>query len=193
MKTDSVRRLVLNGLMIALVLVATYFTRIPTPLPGGYFNLGDSIILLAGVFLGPLGGTIAGAAGSCLADLASGAFLFAPVTFVVKGIEGLVAGLLTNEYRNTAMNVSSDEAGKATQGRKHHSKKIALALAMIISSIIMISGYFLAEAFLLGLFDEAFGLTAAVAELVPNSLQGGLSAILGYVLVLLLERMNIRV
>ena len=54
----------------------------------------------------------------------------------------------------------------------------------------MIIGYFLAEALLLGIFNEAFGLTAAVAELLPNSLQGVFSAILGYILVLLFNRMQ---
>jgi hypothetical protein len=55
----------------------------------------------------------------------------------------------------------------------------------------MVAGYFLAEAFLLGFFDETFGLTAAVAELLPNSVQGLLSAVLGYILTLVLNRTGI--
>ena len=78
----------MNGLMIALVFLTTYFTRIPTMvLPGGYFNLGDAVIILSAAMLGPAGGLAAGAVGSALADIAAGALLFAPITFIVKGLE----------------------------------------------------------------------------------------------------------
>ncbi len=174
MKANSTKKLVLSGLLIALVFLATYFTKIPTPLPGGYFNLGDAVIMLAAAFLGPIGGLIAGSVGSALADLAYGALLFAPITFVVKGIEGLAAGLLISKMRKT--------------GGLKHGRLIA---AVIAGAVIMVAGYFLAEAFLLGFFDETFGLTAAVAELLPNSVQGLLSAVLGYILTLVLNRTGI--
>lgn len=174
MKRYSAKKLVLNGLMIALVFLATYFTRIPTPLPGGYFNLGDAVIMLASVLLGPVGGLTAGAVGSALADLAAGALLFAPITFIVKGVEGLAVGLMTVQIRKT--------------GAMRHGRMIA---AVSAGAVIMILGYFLAEAFLLGIFDEAFGLTAAVAEILPNGVQGILSAVLGYVLVLIFSKVGI--
>ncbi len=174
MKTNSTRKIVLNGLLIALVFLATYFTKIPTPLPGGYFNLGDSVIMLAAAFLGPIGGMIAGSAGSALADLAFGGFLFAPITFVVKGAEGLAVGLLISKMR---------KAGGLKHGR--------LIAAVVAGAVIMVAGYFLAEAFLLSAFDEAFGLMAAVAEIPYNSVQGILSAILGYILTLILSKTGI--
>lgn len=176
MKHNSVKRLVLNSLFVAIVFLATYFTRVPTPLPGGYFNLGDTVIMLAAVFMGPVGGMLAGAVGSALADAAAGALLFAPVTFVVKGIEGLVVGLLAAKL-----------CKKDTSRSSFH---FSLILVVAVGAIIMVAGYFLAETFILGLFDEAFGLTAAVAELLPNSVQGALGALLGYVLILLLSRAN---
>jgi len=178
LKNYSARKLVLNGVMIALVFLATYFTRIPTPLPGGYFNLGDAVIMLAAVFLGPVAGMAAGAIGSALADITAGAFLFAPITFVVKGLEGLAVGLL-------AVKCFQQKAGKQ---QTFSIRKIAV---VIIGAVIMVAGYFAAEAFLLGFFNEEFGLTAAVAELVPNFIQGGLSAILSYVMIALLTRMDI--
>ncbi len=172
MRIQSTKKLVLNGVMIALVFLATYFTRIPTPLPGGYFNLGDAVILVSAVFLGPLGGLAAGAIGSGLADLAAGALLFAPITFVVKGLEGLIVGLLAVNCLKTA------KAG------------IRLLCALVVGAFIMVAGYFLAEAYLLGLFNSEFGLTAAVAELLPNGIQGTLSVILGYILILLLAKLD---
>lgn len=178
MKKNSVKKLVLNSLMIALVFLATYFTRIPTPLPGGYFNLGDSVVILAAVFLGPVAGMAAGAIGSCLADLAAAAFIFAPVTFIVKGLEGLVAGLLVTVSLK-----------RKTAGQNLFS--VGMVVSVMAGIIIMIAGYFVAEAFMLGFFGEGFGLTAAIAELLPNLIQGGLSAVLSYILITLLARMNI--
>ena len=191
MKRDPVKKLVLNSLMIALVFLATYFTRIPTPLPGGYFNLGDSVIMLAAVFLGPIGGIAAGAAGSCLADLAAGAFLFAPVTFVVKGVEGLAVGLLAAGYRKAQGKTRTVDTGKVISLRNSAQSRLALLLAVIVGAAVMVAGYFLAEAFLLGAFDKAFGLTAAITELLPNGIQCLLSAALGYILILLLAKADI--
>lgn len=191
MKNNSVKKLVLNGLMIALVFLATYFTRIPTPLPGGYFNLGDALIMLAAAFLGPVGGLIAGAFGSGLADLAYGAFLFVPVTFIVKGLEGLVVGLLTAQIRKSEFNALQSPQTPKTRETSGASFQYRLIVSVIAGAAIMVAGYFLAEAFLLGIFDEAFGMTAAVTELLPNSIQGVLSAILGYILVNLLSKMKI--
>lgn len=174
MKDNSLKKLVLNGLMIALVILATYFTRIPTPLPGGYFNLGDSVIMLAAILLGPVSGFAAGAVGSAAADLMAGAFMFAPITFIVKGLEGVTVGLFTYKMR---------KAGELKHGR--------LIAGVLAGAAVMILGYFLAEAFLLGLFNKAFGLTAAAAEILFNGMQGILSAVLGYALALVLTKVGI--
>jgi uncharacterized membrane protein len=184
LKNDSVRKLAMNGLMIALVFLATYFTRIPTFLPGGYFNLGDSIIMLASAFLGPVGGLIAGGIGSAFADLAAGAFIFAPITLVVKGIEGLVVGLLAANY------IKSN--GLKQPGTGSNPANLNLILALAVGAIIMVAGYFSGEAFILSLFDKAFGIVAAAGELVANLIQGGLSAILAYFLIIVLSRMGVQ-
>lgn len=180
MRGISNKRLVFYGLMIAVVFLMTIFIRITTPLPGGYFNLGDSMIMIAAVFSGPLGGLIAGAIGSALADLSVGALIFAPITLVVKGMEGLVIGFLAKEYIKAGANKKA--------GTKSH---VMLITAIVAGAAIMVAGYFFAEAFVLGLFDSSFGIAAATAELVPNLIQGGLSAALGYILVLLLSKMDI--
>jgi len=176
MKNNLVRKLVLCGLFIALVFLATYFTRIPTPLPGGYFNLGDAVIMLAAVFLGPVGGMIAGGIGSAFADMAASALIFAPITLVVKGTEGLVIGLITAKYRRDHLET------------RHTSPfNFSLILALVIGALVMVAGYFSGEAFILSLIDRSFGLAAAVTELPANLTQGALSTILGYALVLLLN------
>jgi uncharacterized membrane protein len=182
MNGNPARKLALNGLFITLVFLATYFTRIPTPLPGGYVNLGDAVIMLAAACLGPAGGLTAGAAGSAIADLAAGAFLFAPVTFLVKGLEGLAVGIIITRKHTASPGASGRQCNT---GVPAHCR---LVLAVAAGAVIMIAGYFLAEAFILGMFDEAFGLAAAASEFLPNLLQGASSAILGYILVVILSK-----
>jgi uncharacterized membrane protein len=160
-KKLTANKIVLNGLMIAMTFLATYFTHIPTPVPGGYFNLGDAVILTAAVLMGKTSGVVVGAIGSCLADVAYGAFIFAPVTFVVKGLEGLAAGVIARK---------------------------SIAAAAGLGSVVMIAGYFLAEALILGLIDNAFGFAAAYAELFPNLLQGAISAVVAYILSALISK-----
>ena len=179
MNRVSTKKIVLNGLMLALVFLATYFTRIPTPLPGGYFNLGDAVIIITAIILGRTSGLIAGALGSFMADIASGAFLFAPVTLIVKGIEGFVVGTIAHSVK----------AGEEAAGfRGGEFKRM---FAAVVGAVIMVAGYFLAEAYILGFFDKEFGIAAAVTELVPNLVQGGLSAVLGYALSELLIKVKV--
>jgi uncharacterized membrane protein len=56
----------------------------------------------------------------------------------------------------------------------------------------MVIGYFLVELYPMKLIDSTFGYTAAITELPANLVQGGVSAVTGYVLVGLLNKANIR-
>lgn len=175
MNKISTKKIVLNGVMIALVFLGTYLTRIPTSLPGGYFNLGDAVIMVAAITLGRKSGLISGAIGSCLADIVTGGFLFAPITFIVKGLEGYLVGTIAS------MGQSSEKSFGASK-----------AIAVVVGAVVMIFGYFFAEAYILSLFSKEFGLTAAFTDLVPNLIQGGLSAVVGYALSLALTKMNVQ-
>lgn len=74
-----------------LVMVTTILIRIPVP-GGGYFNLGDVVIVFCGLYAGRKSGLIAGGIGSALADLI-GFPLFAPITLVAKALLGFFAGM----------------------------------------------------------------------------------------------------
>ena len=87
--------IVLLAIMTALTTVATIVFVIPIPLSTGFFNLGDALVMLSGVVLGPIGGLIAGGVGSAMGDVALGYIHFAPITLVVKGFEGFFVGLLS--------------------------------------------------------------------------------------------------
>ena len=59
----SLKKLVMAALFAALSCVATYIIKIPTPGTGGYIHPGDAIVILSGVFLGPVYGLFAGGIG----------------------------------------------------------------------------------------------------------------------------------
>ncbi len=184
---NTTRTITINGLMIALVFLATRFTAIPGPLPPGYINLGDAVIMAAAVLMGPVTALIAGAIGSMFADLAYGALIYMPVTFIVKGLEGYIVGIIarkSSQLKEGGQLVGesglSAKSGTAVFGRN--------AVAVVAGAVIMILGYFLTEAFVLGLIDKTFGITYAAANLPLNLVQGGLSILVSYVFINILYK-----
>lgn len=209
-KRVSTKKIVLNGVMTALVFLATIFTRIPGPIPPGYINFGDTVIIIAAILLGKSSGFIAGAFGSALADvIAPGGIIFAPVTFIVKGLEGYLAGKIAGSrhdiFKTENAHLNADEGksrinegaeklapGKSllnsSASKKYEKRKI---IAVSAGIIVMVAGYFVAELSILRLFDTAFGYSAAISELPFNLIQGGVSAVLGYLLSTLLQKADV--
>lgn len=153
-RTLTVRRIskvVLSAVMAALVTVATYIIQIPVPATGGYINVGDAMVFTSALVFGPFVGGIAGGLGSALADMWGGYWQFVPITLVVKGLEGLLAGFVSDGY-STWRDL----------------------LAWLVGGAVMVSGYLISEAFLLG-----YG-AAALVEVPGNLFQiaaGGLVGI----------------
>jgi uncharacterized membrane protein len=129
------------GLIIA-VLVITMFIRIPLPLTKGYFNFGDIAVVFSGLFLGVRGGAIAGGIGSALADILGGYPLFAPITLIAKGLEGMLAGF-----------------AKGKSG-------FLFYLFPAFGVLAMIAIYFGGEVLM-----PQIGIGGAIAELLPNLIQ----------------------
>ena len=148
---SKAKTIVMTALLAALTTVATSVIKIPTP-TGGYVNMGDTIVLLSAYLLGPIGGMIAGGVGSALADFLAGYMDWVPATLIIKGIMGLVAGLIYQAIGH---------------------KRGGLILSGIPSELIMVFGYFAFEAALMGqglgaavgipanFVQAAFGLVAA--------------------------------
>lgn len=86
------KRIAFSAIFCALIFVATAFIKVPVAI--GYFNLGDAFLLISAVCCGPFGGAIGGMIGCALADVIGGYAVYAPFTLVVKGVEGLICGLL---------------------------------------------------------------------------------------------------
>ena len=148
-----------SAIMAALVCVATVIVQIPNPATRGYINIGDAMIFVSALTFGTFVGGIAGGIGSALADVVSGYGLYAPFTLIVKGLEGVIAGLITNRK-----NVTRD------------------TLAVAIAGGEMILGYFLIEFYLL-----QFG-WAALTEVPGNIFQIVAGGVIGIPVASILRR-----
>lgn len=146
---EITKKTVLIAVMAALTTAVTFLVRIPTVATEGYINPGDAILLYTGVVFGPLAGFIAGGVGSCLADLAAGYAHWVIPTLIIKGIEGMTAGLLFRFFHRLKLN-----------------RFFSAVLSLIPSVIIMVAGYFLASAVMKGSF------AVALVDLPGNCFQG---------------------
>ena len=162
MYSTKLSKMVMAALFAALCCVATMIIRIPSP-TGGYINAGDAVVLLGAFFLGPLWGALAAGLGSCLADALGGYMVYVPATFVIKFLMGLVAAAIFRALRE-----KRPMLGVVTGG--------------IVAEIIMIVGYFLFTALVLGL---GWG---ALPEVPGNCVQGVFGVIAGALLFAALRR-----
>lgn len=144
---NNLKKLILAALFAALSCVATMSIRIPTPGTGGYIHPGDAIVILSGVILGPVWGFLAGGIGSALSDLIGGYFIYVPITFVIKGLVALAAGLLYQKV-----------------GKNQKSRYIAVILGGVADIILVAGGYFVCEFFIYG--------AGAAVSIPANIIQG---------------------
>ena len=78
---------------VALSVLLTSFVFIPLPF-GGFLNFTDVFIVLYSMFFGPWIGGAVGAISGLMVDVILGYGFYAPFTFFIKLIEGLVVGFL---------------------------------------------------------------------------------------------------
>ena len=125
MKQTKLRTLILAAMFAALTCVATMIIHIPSPI-GGYFNLGDCMVLLSAFVLGPVWGTAAGGIGSALADVICGYFVYAPGTLVIKALRALAAALMA-DLRKERQPVRQDLLRFSARLRRsgdHHGRRL---------------------------------------------------------------------
>ena len=163
MRDMKIRKMVLAALMAALTYVATMVVQIPSPMQG-YVNLGDCCVLLSGWILGPWGGGAAAGIGSMLTDLLSGYGYYAPGTFVIKGLDALVAALIFKAMGRTS---------------------VAAIVSGLVGEIIMVVGYFGYAALLLG---KGIG---AAASIPGNLVQAAMGLVIGFVLLKITQKTRI--
>ena len=160
----KVKKLVLAALFAALAYCATLIIHIPSPI-GGYINLGDCIVLLAGWLLGPAYGAAAAGLGSALADLTLGYTSYIPGTFVIKALMAVVAYY----------------AAKAVPGKT----VVKSVVSGVLAEVVMVGGYFCFEATILG---NGLGAAVGIASNLMQALAGIVCAVL---IKLILDKKNL--
>ena len=101
----NTNKIIMTGLMMALVTIATMIFVIPVPFTNGYIHLGDSMIFLSVFILGYKYGAIAAGVGSALADIFVGYANWAPWTLCIKGMMALLMGLAIEKSMNNKRNL----------------------------------------------------------------------------------------
>jgi uncharacterized membrane protein len=147
---NNPRTLATTGMMTALVIGLTMIHLSQTP-TGGYIHLGDIAIYFTAFAFGPWAGLVAGGVGTGLADVIAGAPQWAPLSFVVHGLQGLVAGWI----------VSSNP------------RPLRLGLAILAGGLVVVGGYFLGEA----IVPIYGGYALALGEIPGNIVQELLGAV----------------
>ncbi len=162
MKQKNLQKLAISALLTAIVCIATYIVKIPSPATNGYFNLGDCFVLLSGWLLGPVYGALAAGLGSALADIISGYMQYAPATFVIKALMAIAAYFVAKAL------IRKPLIGKTIGG--------------IVAEAIMVLGYFGYEAVILG-----YGIAAA-GSIFSNVMQGIVGIIAGIAVTTAIEK-----
>lgn len=162
----AVLMLCITAMMAALVAVGSKIPdiQIPSPLGTNRFHLGNVMCALSGLLLGPWWGALASGLGSAIFDLFDPIRIAeAPITFITKGVYGLVAGAVFF---------------KVFQGRSNYvSEAVASALAAVSYIVLYLAKSFFYNGLLIkGLTADAAWL--AVLERIPASLFNGIVAVI---------------
>lgn len=156
--------------LFATITLTTVFIAIPVGV--GFFNFSDVAVVFAGLFIAHFIGEkkwinllwafIVAGLGAASADLFLGYGIFAPMTFIAKGLEASFAYVSYNK-----------------KGAKH-------LLLLLAGGILMAATYFVGEAFFL---KDIGGMEMAIGEIFPtNTIQliGGVMG--GRILFLVAEK-----
>ncbi|MFD3155803.1 ECF transporter S component [Haloimpatiens sp. FM7330] len=127
MGTNSIKILdiVQVSLMAAIICVATMFIKFPNQI--GYTHIGDSMVFVAAILFGKKKGAAASAIGMMFADILTGYAVWAPFTFVIKGIMGFIVGSIAYRKNYEGKNLMNN------------------TFAFVIAGIWMILAYYLAN------------------------------------------------
>lgn len=156
---EKTKKIIFSSLFASLCCVLTILTKFP--LGRGFINLGDAAVLASGCFLGGPYGFFAAGLGSALADIFSGYIIYAPATFIIKGLMALVVFTFFKKQ-----------------------KRSLLILGVLCSELIMCIGYYIYEGFLYGFFESLINIPA-------NIIQGVFGLFAGLILIGIFKKSKI--
>jgi len=116
--------------------------------------------------LSPGYGFAAAGLGSALADVFSGYVIYAPATFVIKGIMALVAHFCYKRMHTG------------------HGSTLSRIIGGALAEVIMIGGYYVFEGFM-------YGFAAALVNIAANAAQGIVGLVVGLILIKIFEKAKI--
>ena len=161
----KIQKIVFASMFAALVCVATMIIKLPSPL-GGYVNIGDCIVLLCGWTLSPVYAFLAAAIGSALADIFSSYAIYAPATFLIKGLMALLAWFLFNVLSKRVKPFPSRLIGG------------------ICAEVVMIGGYLVFESFI-------YGFEPSLVNVPANAIQAVAGLAVGMILITVFDKQNL--
>lgn len=161
--------LVLSAMLITLVFVSTLFLNIKLPLAanGGLVHLGSAMLFIISILFGPKKGAIAGAFGMGLFDLVSGWTLWAPFTFLTRGLQAYIIGKIAWSHNRNGQSTTFN------------------ILAIITSLPFMLGGYYLCERVLYNSW------IIPLASIPGNLVQNGVGLIVAIPVVIALKKFPI--
>ncbi|MCM8709877.1 ECF transporter S component [Clostridium sp. SYSU_GA19001] len=137
-KNLSTAAVVQVAFMAAMIFVATYVIEIPVGTKA-VLHIGDSMVFAGAVILGKRKAALASAIGMALFDILSPYAVWAPFTFVIKGLMGYIAGAIAYRKDYNGNNLVNN------------------IFAFTVAGIWMIAGYFFAGGVIYKSFITAIG------------------------------------
>ncbi len=153
MRNKSILKITYTAIFTALILLATSVLKFSTGLGEGYIHLGDSFIYLSACVLPFPYCLVAGALGGALADIISGYAIWSIPTMIIKALNVLPFAIICKKSKSTKI------LSKQT------------VLMTVISGVITIVGYFIAESIL-------YSVASATLSLIGNTIQAVASGII---------------
>ncbi|AZV58515.1 ECF transporter S component [Clostridium sp. AWRP] len=173
----KVRDIIQVSLMAAITYIATAIINIPTGvLVKGVVHMGDSMVLLAAILIGRKKAFLSAAIGMSLFDVLSSYVIWAPFTFLIKGIMAWVAATI------------------AYRGEYNGEKFWNNIIAFIVACIWMVAAYYAAGVLIMHFvtniaFSKAIILSAA--EIPGNIAQSIVGIAIALPLAKVLKRANL--
>lgn len=157
----TIRKITIYGLLSALTIAISFLLTIPIPATNGMITPIEIGIYLSALLLGPTGGLLIGGISGLTIDLLTGYSQWAPFSLVIHGLQGLIVGYLAFKFVKQ--------------------NKISW---LILASLWMICGYFLASWYL-------FDWTIAVASIFNNLIQSILGIVVTSLIYPRIKRINL--
>lgn len=154
-----------SALLAALIFIATRFVSVPLPAVG-YVNMGDGIVILAGWMLPGWYGFLAAGIGSAISDVLSPFIIYAPATFVIKGLMAVIVHIVFKAFNQKNRIIAGVSGG-------------------LIAEIVMVGGYLLFESVM-------YGFKTALVSVPFNAVQGIVGLVVGVILVCVFSKRKIR-